>query len=438
MKRLTAVLVFLAMLAALPSCTKSSPENLTAREKQRGITLIWKTAEEKFVFWDRLGDLDWDGAYQEALAAVAETKDTREYYLEVMKFLALLRDGHSGIYDYPEGLIEAYGALPFDCDYLEGKHVIVNADASLESEIYCEILKINGLPTLQYLEEKIFPYIWHEKLDSAYGWIWWLIPFIEAGEAIEIETENGVFSVKPTTDEIHMLNRVRISYDNSEDLTWLHLSNTLAVGVTDDNIAVIRIPTFSDNTLPKQFYAILPEIKDCRGFLIDVASNGGGSSGNADAVAQAFIDGRFETFRSRERTSKRPNKAGEYRLSDRRSWTRKWKCPVTIGAPLVVLEDENTASAAEDFLVALDNIGRATIVGTASYGSTGQPVFGKLPGGGRFRVCARWCLYPDGRDFINTGVQPHVCAGLSVEDYKNNFYSVFATGMKTLREQIGE
>ena len=436
MKRFFAILATLAMLIALFSCAGPSAETLTAKEKQRGLTLIWKTAKEKFVFWDRLGDLDWDAAYREAQARVAETKDARAYTLELMKFIALLRDGHSGMDEYPDGLFAPYGALPFSCRYIEGKHIIVNTadtDASLESELYSEVLKINGLPTQQYFEEKVFPYIWHEKLDSVYGEIWGLIPLIEAGEAIEIETGNGVFPVKPVYE-----GRWTKSYTftNDEDLTRLYASEPLDVDITGDNIAVITIPTFADNKLPKQFYKILPEIKDCRGFLIDVRWNGGGNSGNADAVAQAFIKGRFENFRYRERTGKRPGKAGEYRLSDKVSSARRITCPVYIDAPLVVLANADTASAAEDFLVTLDNIGRAAIVGTASYGSTGQPVFGELPGGGTFRICSRWCLYPDGREFINVGVQPHVYAALTVEDYRNDFDSVFTTGMAVLREQI--
>jgi len=434
MKRLIAVVMALAVLAALSSCTKSSPENLTAREKQRGITLIWKTAKENFVFWDRLGDLDWDAAYREARAAVAETKDTREYYLEVMKFLALLRDGHSGIYDYPEGLFAPYGALPFYCRYLDGKHVIANADAGLESELYSELLKINGLPTQQYIEENVFPYIWHEKFDSVYPQIWQFIPLIEAGEAIEIETGHGVFSVKPTTEEIQWAKEHTLT--NGENLTRLYESSTLAVDLTDDNLAVITIPTFTDDTLPEQFYEILPEIQDCVGFLIDVRWNGGGNSGNADAVAQAFIDGGFDTFRSRERVSKRPNRAGEYALTDERNTAHVTDCPYHTDAPLVVLANAFTCSSAEDFLISLDNLGRAVIVGTVSYGSTGQPIRKELPGGGTFRICARWCLYPDGREFINVGVQPHVNAALTLEDYQNDFDSVFAAGMKSLREQI--
>ena len=221
-------------------------------------------------------------------------------------------------------------------------------------------------------------------------------------------------------------------------MTQLYASDALEVDVTGDNIAVITIPRFSDNTLPEQFYEILPEIKDCRGFLIDVRSNGGGNSGNADTVAQAFIEGRFDTFRSRMRTTKRPNRAGEYPLNDNIFGARIEECPFYTDAPLVVLANAYTGSSAEDFLVALDNIGRATIVGTASYGSTGQPILKELPGGGTFRICTRWCLYPDGRDFINVGVQPHVYAGLTLEDCKNNSDGVFATGMEVLRGQISE
>ena len=47
------------------------------------------------------------------------------------------------------------------------------------------------------------------------------------------------------------------------------------------------------------------------------------------------------------------------------------ECPFTLEGPLVVLEDAGTVSAAEDFLLDLDVAGRATIVGTPSYGSTG-------------------------------------------------------------------
>ena len=111
--------------------------------------------------------------------------------------------------------------------------------------------------------------------------------------------------------------------------------------------------------------------------------------------------------------------------------------PFFINSPVVILENADTASAAENFLVDFDNINRATIVGTPSYGSTGQPLSIDIPGGGKFCICTRWCLYPNGKEFINTGVIPHIYAGLSLNDYKNNFDSVFEKGMAVLRDKAG-
>ena len=444
----TVLIIFCSILLGglISSCNNESSlininddsdiESITLEEKIYGLSLIWKEAEYNFVFWDKLNSLDWDNAYSEALLRVINTKDTREYYLELMRFAALLRDGHTGVW-LPNELQIKYGELPFRANYVDGKHVITNTDVNFKDAHYSEILEINGLPTQQYIEEKIFPYMWHEKFDSAYNQIFRLVPIIEAGNEIELKTDRGVFKIKPVTEKINWLKTY--SFHNSEDLTWIVTSNILRVGITNDNIAVITIPTFADNNLPEQFYEILPKIKNCQGFLIDVRQNPGGSSSNAYAVAQAFIKGKFESSRA-----KMPIHNGTYKawgrtyrfLNEETHITHIPQCPAFIDAPVVILESHATGSAAEDFLVVFDNINRATIVGTASVGSTGQPLLNKLPGGGNFRICTRWCLYPNGKEFINIGVTPHVYAAMSLDDLKNDFDSVFETGMKVLRKQI--
>lgn len=104
--------------------------------------------------------------------------------------------------------------------------------------------------------------------------------------------------------------------------------------------------------------------------------------------------------------------------------------------PVVILINEATGSAAEDFTITFDNADRATLVGTATYGSTGQPLFCELPGAGSFRVCTRWSKYPDEREFINIGVKPHIEASLSVDDLKNGIDSVFVKGLEVMREKL--
>lgn len=437
MKRFYAIIIALVLTFSLLSAcdsdsVRTDADDLTLEEKIYGLSLIWKEAEYNFVFWDMLDGLDWDSAYNEALERVINTKDTREYYLELMRFTALLRDGHTDVW-FPTELFEQYGELPFASRYIDGKHIILNTDADLEHALYSEILEINGTPIQQYIEEEVFPYIWHEKFDSVYDFTFMMIPIIEDGNEIELTTDNGVYRVKPTIDDIDWVRS--FSFEYTEEVTQIHASDTLIVSITDDNIAVITIPTFSNDDLPNQFYGILPQIEDCKGFLIDVRWNGGGNSSNADAVAQAFIDGEFQNSRSRMPIHNGTHKAWRrnYRtFEDSIDTVHIQRCPLFINAPVVVLANERSASAAEDFLVALDNIDRITIVGAASYGSTGQPLFGVLPGGGTYRICTRWCLYPNGKEFINVGVEPHIYADF---DYINWYDGAFDTAITALREQ---
>ena len=65
-----------------------------------------------------------------------------------------------------------------------------------------------------------------------------------------------------------------------------------------------------------------------------------------------------------------------------------------------------TFSAAEDFLVSFDVLKRGVIVGEASGGSTGQPMFMSLPGGGQGRICVKRDTYPDGTAFVGKGIAP--------------------------------
>jgi len=67
----------------------------------------------------------------------------------------------------------------------------------------------------------------------------------------------------------------------------------------------------------------------------------------------------------------------------------------------------STYSAAEDFLVPLKMSHRATLVGTPTGGSTGQPLIVEVYGA-YARICTKWDRMPDGTEFVGVGVQPDV------------------------------
>jgi hypothetical protein len=414
-----------------PVAIDGGTQTLTAEEKAYGLSRIWKDAKTYFPFWMNLKDLDWDAAYLETLTNVLKEIDTREYYLELSKFITLLCDGHTTIY-FPQDISEEVGMFPVIFEYIDGKIYIMTCDKSIAIDQNTEVVKINKMDALDYIHKNIHPYSWHKKSDSSYSRINGLLQFVEYGKELEITTKSQTLKVKATADE--KINwKLRTSIFKNEPLTELFNSRGLRVELTNDNIAVITIPTFMYSDLQKEFYGILPKIEKCNGFIIDVRNNVGGMSSYGWSVAQAFIkDRNLEVLKIKKMAFVNHPML----LEENIALDNEFDCPIYLGQPLVVLVNQNTGSAAEDFLVCLDNLKRATLVGTSSNGSTGSPYMYNLPGGGSVRICKDWHSYPDGREYVNIGVQPHIFAELSIDDIKNEHDSVFRKGIEALREKI--
>jgi C-terminal processing protease CtpA/Prc len=453
-------------------------ENISDELKIYELSLIWKEAEYNFAFWERLApSLDWDKAYREALPAVLKTKNTYEYYLELKKFVALLRDGHTGVW-FPKAIEDSpdyTSKLPVQTALIGGERVIINVKRSAADKVkrWSIIKKVNGIEMDEYAEKHIYPYIWHEKKDSTDYWINLFLSNGPAGSSVELELENDgrtetVVLTRSKGDTDWFYNHSKPVPD--ENLREEYKSDSHRIAMTEDNIAVITIDTMSNDNLQNEFYSNFSLLEKARGYIIDVRDNGGGNSNNSDAVAAAFIGGKNRIITGR---ALHPIYIGAYKawsvnqdfgdktyeqlVTERGAsdWLEKVykiprhsyyeedisdnefkNCPGVLTAPLVVLASSNTGSAAEDFLIELEHANRVTIVGSASFGSTGQPLFINLESGGGFRICTRYTTHPDGREFINIGVKPHIPFEITLDDYKNGVDSVMNKGLEVIRGMI--
>jgi C-terminal processing protease CtpA/Prc len=445
--------------------------NISNELKIYELSLLWKEAEYNFAFWERLNDtLDWDKAYKEALPAVLKTDNLHDYYLELMKFISLLRDGHTRV-RFPQAVRDSLGALPFKSQLIGGKRVITNVTRSAADKVkrWSAIKKVNGVDMEEYARKHIYPYIWHEKTDSADFWIDAFLRNGAVGSGVTLQLETDGLTETVTLTRSYDKDWI---YDTAitprEELREEYKSDSHRIAVTGDDIAVITIDTMTNDDLPEDFYKNLPLLERARGYVIDVRKNGGGNSSNSDAVAAAFIGGEFTNQRALHPIHIGVYKAwyGSSGLGEKSyeelaaehgasEWLEKfYKIPrhayyednisthhsdgnsPVLTAPLVVLSSKDTGSAAEDFLIILDHNKRASIVGSASYGSTGQPLFIELESGGSADICTRNNIYPDGREFINIGVRPHIPFEMTLDDYKNGIDSVMGKGLEVIREQI--
>lgn len=85
---------------------------------------------------------------------------------------------------------------------------------------------------------------------------------------------------------------------------------------------------------------------------------------------------------------------------------------------MAVLIDAGTRSAAEGFVVFMDQIPGVTLVGRPSNGSTGQPLIVSLPGGGFALIVSKRNTYPDGTEFVGVGIQPDIVVETTIDDVR--------------------
>ena len=120
-------------------------------------------------------------------------------------------------------------------------------------------------------------------------------------------------------------------------------------------IGYIFIPTFFDETIPRQIEDALNEFGQLDGLILDVRMNGGGSSVVANPIMSFFTSGRLGQFVSREDTRALQVDADPIQNSQT--------------VPLVVMVSEDTASYGEIFAGIMRDSRDAKITGETSLGN---------------------------------------------------------------------
>ncbi len=164
----------------------------------------------------------------------------------------------------------------------------------------------------------------------------------------------------------------------------------------DGNIAYIRLTSFSDET-SGELNAALKELlaQNPKGLILDLRYNAGGYLDTAVEVASEFLpDGVAAYEESADGTRETFNVTGK---------------GIATKIPMVILVNEWSASASELVAGALQDRGRAELVGTTTYGKgTVQNWIALLDNEGAIRVTiARW-LTPNNRNVTGSGLTPDV------------------------------
>lgn len=208
----------------------------------------------------------------------------------------------------------------------------------------------------------------------------------------------------PITLSIARLNSDGLSPERqiSFILNRAHIVPETVQATVINDILQLRVSSFNKNTAPSMHDILRKNdaaFKSGRikGVVIDLRGNPGGLLSQSVNVADLFLDqGRIIATRGRHPDSFHDYVAGGIDM--------------TKGKSLVILVDGDSASAAEIVASALQDLGRAVVVGSSSYGKGTVQTVIRLPNDGEMTLTWSRLVTPSGYALHGLGVMPTVCA----------------------------
>lgn len=397
-----------------PALKTAYQENISENEKIAGLSKFWSEIKYNFANFDLVPDVNWDALYLEYIPKVRQTKSTLEYYRVLQELCAKLRDGHTNVY-MPEALWKETGARPLiRTSLIEDKVLIIGVfgDDLKQNGIETgqEIVEIDGVSVKKYAEQ-IAPY---QSVSTAQDLTARVFDYALLNGALSKPVELTLRDAKGNSFKKNLPRVTR------EERRAKVPRTPFEYRLLPGNIALVALNAFDDMKAAEMFEARYDEISKADAIIFDVRDNGGGSSSVGWRVLAHLTDKSFKgsswftrqyrpTFRAWGRAQDIYGKeATDIAPNGKRLYTK----------PVIVLTSPRTYSAAEDFAVAFVTMKRGTIIGEPTGGSTGQPMFFDLPGGGQARVCTKRDRFPDGSDFVGKGIQPDKFVAPTVADFR--------------------
>ena len=187
----------------------------------------------------------------------------------------------------------------------------------------------------------------------------------------------------------------------------------------------IRISQFQSAT-GEEFAGKLNQLIEANGaeldgLVLDLRNNPGGVLQASVAVADSFLEEGLIVYTE----GRLPSSQLKYRASGK---------DVLAGAPIVVLINDGSASAAEIVAGALQDHKRAQLVGTTSYGKGSVQSVMPLSGDRAIKLTTAYYYTPDGRSIHKIGIEPDITVesvGITADRHDD---PVMAQAMELLKQ----
>lgn len=180
--------------------------------------------------------------------------------------------------------------------------------------------------------------------------------------------------------------------------------------IAGGEVGYVYYSSFSDSFSDQNFRYIIQYFEDCKGLIIDVRNNGGGSADLSNRLASYFFERDTVSLYMQHKTG--PGHSDFSAPQPMKTLANKdvqWKRPV------IVLANRSSYSATNMFVCRMKDAPNAMVVGDVSGGGGGLPLSNELPNGWMVRFSSSPML--DGNmQHIEFGIQPDVYVALDSVD----------------------
>lgn len=196
----------------------------------------------------------------------------------------------------------------------------------------------------------------------------------------------------------------------------------------ENDVAYVKVSAFNEQTHQNLVSAVTDlkrEIGDnLKGYIIDLRNNPGGLLDQAIAVSDDFLDKGSIVLtkgRNKEETQRAQSRAGD----------------ITDGKKVVVLINGGSASASEIVAGALQDHGRAKVIGTRSFGKGSVQTIIPLGANGAIRLTTARYYTPSNRSIQAKGIDPDIVVEQELpEELKEKMTKLKPRGEASLRGHL--
>ena len=229
------------------------------------------------------------------------------------------------------------------------------------------------------------------------------ITHIDGEPILGLSLNEAVERMRGPVGEKIVITIVRVSEDEPFDVTIIRDTIKLVAARVriEDGVVIMRVSTFNEQTTPNLIEGVEKVLKETEGisgvsgFILDLRNNPGGLLSEAVSVSDLFLEeGEIVSTRGRSKSD-----------MDRFSAS---KGDIAEGRPLIVLINGGSASASEIVAGALQDHGRAILVGTKTFGKGSVQTVVPLAGKVAMRLTTARYFTPSGRSIQAMGVSPDI------------------------------